>query len=204
MKKFTREELSDLIHKVNEVRKEAKLNKEFGFEDDMQTFLRKMVLLKTQMSGVRLQNRFMKTLGLQYVNPKAQKGDAVDSNGDHSEIKFTIIDDVHQSLSLVQIRSKEKVKHYYVVAIDTRVGIENTDYKVYAFKLSKPEMLFEMEKLGAQLAHGNEVSNEGNKNPEHRMDLPLDFSNENFRRWVNRYQIVDLDEVKGTVITTNK
>jgi hypothetical protein len=172
---------------VREVGTAARKSPSYGFTDTFDIFIKKMLLLNPQSYGSRIQNYIADQYGLTLVKQTTDKGDFVNSMGQHYEIKVSLVTDSNPRLNLVQIRPWQIISGYYFVAIDTR----RNPFKVYVFMLSKNEMAIECAKH-ASSAHGTKTAVAGNANKELRMDVPIREGNDLFEEWRSRYLQPDI------------
>ena len=172
-------QLKEFIKQQNLIRLEAHNNKELGFDWNLEDFINLMRSLPPQNYGTRIQNRIIKKLNFKKVSQKEDLGDCLDNFGDNYEIKTSIIDGVNNSLNVLKIRPWAKV-NYYIIAFDCR-----DTFKCYFFRLSKNEMIKELELLKATASNNISSINEENKNVDLRFSI--DINSDNFKRWINTY-----------------
>lgn len=163
----------------NEIKQMSVTDKELGFDLPIRDFIMLMQMLTAQSYGSRIQNRFIKELGLKKVSAGENMGDCVDNMGDFYEVKCSIITVTNTRLNFVQIRPWQKIKGYFGIAIDTRV--EPTRIEVY--RLDKSQMEEECERMKASSAHGTKEANKHNENKELRFDLTIDQRDLDYIRW---------------------
>jgi hypothetical protein len=179
--KLTCEEITTALRVLNEVRTESAGNPLYGFEDNFDDFVTKLLFLTPQSYGARLQAYLIKRFGLKPATSK-DSGDFVDQFNQPHELKASLITPTNDNLNLVQIRPWQDVD-YYCVAIDTR----SAPYKEYVFVLNKEQMLEETFTLRATAAHGTKTANENNNKIELRMSVPIADNDPTFERWKKLY-----------------
>ena len=178
---LTQEEIYAALKVLNAIRTESVGNPTYGFDDDFDAFITKLLFLTPQSYGARLQYFLIKRFGLSDKLSK-DSGDFVDQFGQPHELKASIITPTNNCLNLVQIRPWQDVD-YYCVAIDTRVS----PYQEYVFVLSKSQMLEELRLNGATSAHGTALANKNNANIELRMAIEILPGKAVFERWKKQY-----------------
>lgn len=171
--------LKEFVKTQNNIRQQAHQNKELGFDWELEDFINLMRVLPPQNYGTRIQNRIIKKLNFIKCNQKDDCGDCLDNFGDNYEIKTSIIDGVNNHLNVLKIRPWAKV-NYYIIAFDCR-----DIFKCYFFRLSKNEMLQELEILKANPSNNVEVINAENKNVDLRFSIHIE--SETLKRWVSLY-----------------
>lgn len=187
---LTFEEECELVARCFEYRDQAKLNKNFATVGSLQEVAMKWALLSSQMYGPKMQKWLTYTLGMEKVKPSERRGDARKLY-EHFEIKGSLITSINTALNMVQIRPVEDLAGYFGFAVDIRNPrrvVENS----YLFHLSKYEMDKELELFNFQHAHGDDITNETNINPEYRLSLKIDPNDIHFQRWHEKYLRNDL------------
>ena len=170
--------------KINQdIKTESTLDKRFGFDFPFSSFIYSMSILTPQMYGARLESYIIEKFKLNRVSAKDGLGDFQDTLCKKSELKISIITVTNNCLNMVQIRPWQDINGYLMIAIDTR----SIPVKLYAFNLSKQQLLDELGILNASSAHGTKKANVSNGNIELRMSLKIDNNDANFLRWMSKY-----------------
>lgn len=173
--------LQEFIEWQHSIRIEAHLNKELGFDEPLKNFINLMRALPPQNYGTRIQNRIIKNLHFKKVKSSDNCGDCLDNFGDPYEIKTSIIDGVNINLNVVNIRDWQEV-NYYIVGFDVR---NDEKFKCYFFRISKNEMLRELEIFKATASIGTNESNKNNECVEKRFSIEIDSPS--WFRWCDMY-----------------
>jgi len=172
----------DYLNKaISKVRSEAYNDPEYGFDDDWQTFMSKMMLLTPQSQGARIQNYIIKTKGWEKVPSSLDRGDAINEYGEYVEIKTSVITSSNPYVNIVQIRLWQEIDGYHVFVIDS-----TNDFETVEFKLSKSDMINEVKQIGI-LAHGTINANKLNTNKEQAIHF-LWGDNPICKRWLAKYK----------------
>ena len=169
----TKEEIVELVNR----------DKKFGSDLPVRDYVTILRFLTPQSYGCKLQDLFIKMLGLTPTPSKDNSGDCRDNMGDFYEVKCSIVTTTNSSLNFVQIRPWQEVRGYFGIVIDTRVD----PYRIEVYRLSKSDMERECKELNATSAHGTRKANELNSNVELRLSVPIDQSNHHYIRWKNKY-----------------
>lgn len=177
---------NDFLEKYYSLTKKISSNKEYGFDQNLEEFIKAMSLLKPQSYGKRIENRIIQDLNNKPVSPKEDKGDMVDNNGQFYEIKTSLITETNNALNLVQIRLWQEIDYYFCLAFDLR---NLKDIAIHQFMLTKEQMTKEMLLLNATSAHGTKSAIKENKTVELRYSLKIDEKNEVFKRWKKDYSV---------------
>lgn len=176
------EEIDKAIEIIDQIRKEAKEDSEYGFDDDWRTFMKKMRVLTPQSSGLRMQKYMFRKLGWTEVSPLLNRGDVKNSLGQYFEVKITTITTSNDTANIVQIRLWQNVSGYHIFVIDA-----TKDYELIHFHLSKSEMKNEVELLGSS-AHGTRNAVKSNVNVEWAIHLKWKPGGKDYNRWMERYK----------------
>ena len=168
---------------IKKVRDFSNGNPRYGFNDDFDTFIMKMMCLTPQSYGARLQKYLIERFGFSSIPARDDAGDLKDQTGEHWELKVSIITSTNPTLNMVQIRPWQEIYGYYCIAIDTRVS----PFKETVFALTKAQMKQELELMKATSAHGTKTATANNHNVELRLSLPIDSNNADYVRWTNNY-----------------
>lgn len=179
----TQEEISLALETMKRVRNLSKGNSRYGFNDDFDTFIMKMMCLTPQSYGARIQKYLIERFGFETIPPKDDAGDLKDQTGEHWELKASIITSTNTALNMVQIRPWQDIYGYYCIAIDTRVS----PFKETIFALSKSQMNQELEAMKATSAHGTKTATANNDNVELRLSLNINPDDSNYQRWIETY-----------------
>jgi hypothetical protein len=182
--------ITDTFNVIQEIKNESKKNKRFGFDFPFDIFLYSMSLLTPQAYGTRLENFVIEKFNLQKVSSTDGLGDFQDSLCQKHELKVSLITSTNDSLNMVQLRTWQNIAGYLMVAFNLNVE----PIKLYAFQLTKQQLIDEMVKMNASAAHGNKKANEKNTHVEKRMSLKIDDSDPNFKRWCKLYLNKELSE----------
>jgi len=184
-------ELDKAIKVLDIVREEAVNDYNYGFDDDWDTFMKKMRILTSQSSGARIQNYIFKAFGWEKIPANLNKGDVKNSIGQYYEVKATMITTSNTSANVVQIRLWQDVSGYHVFVIDS-----TNNYKLTHFQLSKNEMKQEVEMCASQ-AHGTKEINKANHHIEYAIRIPWKKGDKVYDRWMDRYkQSTNIDKKK--------
>lgn len=177
------EEIDEVIRVLDVIREEAQRDKNYGFNDDWKTFMKKMRILTTQSSGSRMQDYIFKKLGWTRIPSKLDKGDVKNSLGQHFEVKVTTITTSNTTANLVQVRLWQNVSAYHIFVIDS-----TKDYKLIHFQLSKSEMKEEVKLYGSSQAHGTKHATKNNQNIEYAIHFDWNEEDETYKRWIEKYK----------------
>lgn len=188
MNKIDRDDLITYINYQNCIRQEAYKNKELGFDWCIKDFVNLMRLLPPQNYGTRIESRIIKKLNLKKVKANKNKGDCVDDENNHIEIKASIVDGINMFCNITNIRNYQNLDYYLIVCFDVR-NLE--DLKLYSFILSKTEMIQECKNLNATAQIGTKEANILNENIEQR--LSINIESEIFKKWIKLY-FLDLSD----------
>jgi DNA-binding ferritin-like protein (Dps family) len=162
----------------------------YGFNDNWNTFIKKVLALSPKSYGTKIQNRIMEKNNLQSVKANEDKGD-FKINNKYFEVKCSLITVTNTTANITGIRPWQNIDGYYIFIIDAK------DYKnitTYSFKLSRVEMKKEQEVLNFCPINGTKKANEGNTNSALRFGFSLE--SESFKRWCKDYLFEQDDIVK--------
>jgi hypothetical protein len=165
----------------------------YGFDDEWNTFIKKVLALSPKSYGTKIQNRIMEKNNLESVKANEDKGD-FKINNKYFEVKCSLITVTNKTANITGVRPWQDVDGYYIFIIDAK------DYKnimTYSFKLSKQEMAKELKILNAIPINGTKKANEGNTKSALRFGLSLE--NENFTRWKKDYMFTTEDDIVKTL-----
>ncbi|WP_424686429.1 hypothetical protein [Halarcobacter ebronensis] len=184
---MTNEELNDFL-KVFYRLKESSIVKDYGFDDEWNMFIKKILFLSPKSYGTKIQNRIISKNLLQPVKANEDKGD-FKKNNRYFEIKTSLLTITNQNANVTGIRPWQKIEGYYIFIIDARVF---ESINTYAFRLTKDEMASELEIINNNPVNGTKKANEANQNLPLRFALSLD--SEDFTRWTREY-LFNNDEI---------
>ena len=177
-----------------EIRALFKKNKKYGFDFPFESFLYSMALQNPQSYGSRLESFVIEKFNLQRVSSTDGLGDFEDSLCKKYELKVSLITVTNDALNMVQIRPWQGLSGYLMVAFDLRAE----PIKLYAFQLTKEQLINETKLMKATSAHGNKKAVKNNQTVELRMSLKIDPENEHFQRWCENYLNHDLSKKFST------
>ncbi len=181
-------ELNNFLNIFFELKTNSK-DPRYGFDDNWNTFIKKVLALSPKSYGTKIQNRIMEKNNLESVKASEDKGDFKIDNK-YFEIKCSLITVTNTNANITGIRPWQDINGYYIFIIDAR------DYKnitTYSFKLSKVEMGEELKALNACPINGTKKANEGNTKSALRFGFSLD--SENFKRWCKDYLFTTKDDI---------
>lgn len=174
------EELNDFLKTFYEI-KDKSTSKNYGFNDDWNIFVKKILPLSPKSYGTKIQNRIIFKNDLQQVKANLDRGD-FKKNNCYFEIKTSLLTVTNKSANITGVRQWQEIDGYYIFIID---AINFEKINTYTFRITKDEMEKELGCLGAIPLNGTKRANEGNKNLPLRFGLSLD--SENFKRWCKSY-----------------
>ncbi|ADR34210.1 hypothetical protein Sulku_1548 [Sulfuricurvum kujiense DSM 16994] len=173
--------------------KEDSINARYGFDDEWDIFIKKILPLSPKSYGTKIQNRIMEKNNLLSVKANENLGDFKKDNK-YFEIKTSLLTITNKIANIAGIRSKQNVDGYYVFIID---AIKYESITTYSFKLSKDNMEKELKILKAIPLNGTKEANIENNNSALRFGLPLE--SEHFNRWVEYYMFTTEDDIVKTL-----
>jgi hypothetical protein len=168
---------------LQEVRLEANGDALYGFNERWVDFIKRMRLLTPQSYGGRVQNYLFRRLGWKPVDQKLDKGDVVNSLGQHFEVKVSLITETNSQVNMVQIRPWQDISGHYIFVVDTTA----VGWPLTHFFLSRNEMGSELALLGTS-AHGTKEATKDNANRELSIRLPWKPGADLFERWCRFYR----------------
>jgi hypothetical protein len=136
-------------------------------------FVRQMRLLNPQSWGTRVQNWLIDHYGWTPVPPSDERGDALDEDGEHWEVKVTMPTMWSSRLNFVQIRPFHDIAGYHMFVI-------TPDNEIVRYRLTKAQMHTELELCG-QFAHG--VSTATTDNQEFAIRFYFGKKSPTAQRW---------------------
>lgn len=172
---------------LREIKEDSSKDSKYGFNDEWNTFIKKMQFLSPKSFGTRIQNRIIEKNDFEKVSASEDKGDFRKS-GKYFEFKTTILTPSNTGANFVNVRPYQKIDGYYCLVVDTNV----TPYETMQFYLTKEQMDTELELLKANAANGTIKSNKENKNVSYRFTIDFSTENESAIRWINEYLINSL------------
>jgi hypothetical protein len=177
-------EIEKALQILREIKENSSKNSNYGFDDDWNTFIKKMQFLSPKSFGTRIQNRIIKRNGFIQTNASLDLGDFA-KDGKNFEFKTTIITPSNKGANFVNIRPWQNIDGYYCLVINTNVS----PYQTTQFYLTKQQMETELVELKANASNGTSISNQGNKNISFRFTIDFSSNNENAIRWMNEFKI---------------
>jgi hypothetical protein len=183
-------DIEQAFNSVKIVKQMSKNDKRFGFNYTFDNFIKTMSLLTPQAYGTRLESYIIEKFGLKRISSTKGLGDFEDTFCNKYELKISLLTETNENLNLVQIRTWQDVQGYLCIAIDTR----ETPIKLYAFQLTKQQMIDELSIMNATSAHGTKKANTSNQNVELRTSILIKDGDKNFCRWKNKYLNIELSD----------
>ncbi len=180
------EEIKKALKIIDKARMEGIKDKQYGFNDDWDDFMKRMRVLTSQSNGSRIQNYIFKSFGWTKVNQKEDKGDVKNDLGQYFEVKASTITTSNNTANIVQIRPWQDISGHHIFVIDSL-----RDYKVTHYFLTKSEMKTEVEYC-ANHSHGTKESNKENNHIEWSIRIPWKESDKVFKRWKKYKQGTDI------------
>jgi hypothetical protein len=177
------EDIRNALDIIQEVREVASNDMEYGFKDDFDTFISKMLCLNPQSYGSRIQKYLISRFGLTGVSASKDLGDFTDQFGEYWELKVSLVTPTNLCLNLVQIRPWQEIQGYYCIAIDTRIS----PFTEHTFCLTKSQMEEECILMNATAAHGTKTVTAKNNKTELRLSIKIDDNDKSFLRWCKKY-----------------
>jgi hypothetical protein len=191
---MTNEELNNFVEVFYTIKAESKAAT-FGFADDWQTFIKKMILLSPKSYGTKIQNRVMDKNGLCAVSASANKGDC-EKNDKYYEIKTTILTPTNKNANITGVREWQEITGYLIFIIDAR---KLAKIETYSFYLTKEQLNDEKSKgITFSDLNGTKEANQNNKKNAKRFGFSL--NSEHFKRWYRDYSI-DLNNAESLIQT---
>ena len=180
------EDIEKALKIIDKARKEGIKDKEYGFNDDWDDFMKRMRVLTSQSNGSRIQNYIFKAFGWEKVDQKLDKGDVKNNLGQYFEVKVTTITTSNNTANIVQIRPWQKISGHHIFVIDSL-----NEYRVTHYFLTKSEMKTEIEYC-ANHSHGTKESNKENHHIEWSIRIPWKEKDKVFQRWKKYKQDTDI------------
>jgi len=181
-------ELNNFLNIFYELKRNSK-DPRYGFNDNWNTFIKKVLALSPKSYGTKIQNRIMEKNNLESVKANEDKGDFKIDNK-YFEIKCSLITVTNITANITGIRPWQDVDGYYIFIIDAK---DCKNIITYSFKLSKIEMENELKVLNACPINGTKKANEGNTKSALRFGFSLE--SENFKRWCKDYLFTTEDNI---------
>lgn len=177
---MTNIELDNFLKIFYQLKKNS-INSKYGFDDEWNIFIKKILALSPKSYGTKIQNRIIEKNNLLSVKANEDLGDFKKDN-EYFEIKTSLISITNKTANITGIRPWQQLDGYYIFIIDAK---EHEVITTYSFKLSKDEMDSELRTLKAIPVNGTKKANKGNSQSALRFGLPLE--GENFKRWKKDY-----------------
>jgi hypothetical protein len=181
---LTNEELNGFLKTFYEI-KEQSISKTYGFDDEWNIFIKKVLPLSPKSFGTKIQNRVIFKNALQQVKANEDKGD-FEKNNQYFEIKTSLLTVTNKTANITGVRPWQKIEGYYIFIVNAK-DLENIS--TYSFRLTKDEMEKEIETLKAIPINGTKKANKGNQNLPLRFGLSVNVTSEHFKRWEECYAI---------------
>lgn len=131
-------------------------------------------MFSPQKRTVFLEDRMKHMFSWKTVNPLDERGDYLDTNNKHFELKCSSTNDSN-TINVLQLRPWQDVDYYRIIYFDL-----NDSKKSKSYVLSRDEMLEEIKKYG-QPTHGTKNANMVNNKIEYGFHLPIE------NEWDNKY-----------------
>ena len=177
---MTNEELNSFLKAFYHLKSES-ISETYGFDDEWETFIKKVLPLSPKSYGTKIQNRIIFNNNLEPVKANQNKGD-FKKREHYFEFKTSLLTVTNKIANITGIRPWQKIEGYYVFIINAK-DIENIT--TYTFYLTKGEMAAELKELNAIPVNGTKKANENNQNLPLRFGLSL--SSQAFERWRRNY-----------------
>lgn len=177
-------EIEKALQILREIKENSSENPRYGFEDDWNTFIKKMQFLSPKSFGTRIQNRIIEKNDFIKTNASLDLGD-FEKDGKYFEFKTTILTPSNTGANFVNVRPYQKIDGYYCIVVNTNVS----PYLTTQFYLTKQQMETELKVLKANASNGTIISNQDNKNISYRFTIDFSSNNENALRWISDYKI---------------
>jgi len=172
---------------LREIKKDSSKDSRYGFDDDWNSFIKKMQFLSPKSFGTRIQNRIIEKNNFDKVGASDDKGD-FKKDGIYFEFKTTILTPSNTGANFVNVRTYQQIDGYYCLVVNTNIS----PYETMQFYLSKDQMEKELEILKANPSNGTIASNKENKNVPFRFTINFAPGNKNAERWLSKYRINSL------------
>lgn len=182
-------EIINLHEQIDEILTKFKNDKEFGFDKDIDRFCLLAKLLNPQTYGNRVQCYFANIMDYTIIPSSLDKGDFLNKYGETVEFKCSFLTKLSRDINVRQIRTyQSELKYYYVFTVDF-LDYNNIRYKTY--RLTKSQMLQEVNLLGAKPCHSTKVANTNNLNVE--VGFAIKYGSLNHKRWESTYLLNEFD-----------
>lgn len=184
---FTDEELIEFYLKLDLLKKQFKINNQYGFDLMPEQFALRVRQLKTQVYGLRVQGYFAYHLGFTLSPSSLDCGDFRTRGGHDIEFKVSFLDEDSDKINVKQIRNWQDLNYYYIFTIDYS---DYRDIKFKSYELTKEQMIEE-----CNLINAKPVANVGGKNEfEHAsLGFSIRVGSEHYLRWEEKYLNKKLD-----------
>lgn len=168
------------FRRVQVARREAAVRHRYGWDLTWAGFMAKMRLLTPQSYGGRIERYMAHVHGWAPVAASLDRGDVVDGDGQHWEIKVTIMDEqqgARARANFVQLRQHQDIAGYHLFAI-------GADNQPVHFTLTKAEMADELEQRSS-LAHGTRGSRSDHRDAERAVRIRT--NDPRWQQWLHNY-----------------
>lgn len=172
---------------LREIKEDSSKDSKYGFNDDWNTFIKKMQFLSPKSFGTRIQNRIIEKNNFKIVSASKDRGD-FEKDGKYFEFKTTILTPSNTGANFVNVRPYQEIDGYYCLVVNTNVS----PYETKQFYLTKEQMDKELKLLKANASNGTLESNKENKNLSYRFTIDFSAENGSAVRWINEYLINSL------------
>lgn len=176
--------LDALLRRVETIRRHAARDREYMFTQPWAVFIRTMRLLHPQSYGNRIQNYLTQAFGWTPVDGALDRGDVVDADGLHWELKATLIHVAaggqNSWAHFVQIRPHQDIAGYHLFVVDPV-------HNLIHLRLTQEDMARELALLG-QSAHGSPEAVSGNATREYAIRFPWTPHTGTAQRWLRLYR----------------
>ena len=132
---MTNDELNDFLRIFHQL-KEKSIDPRYGFDDDWDIFIKKILALSPKSYGTKIQNRIIEKNNLVHVKANEDLGDFKIEN-QYFEIKTSLITVTNKSANITGIRPWQNVNGYYVFIIDAN---DYNKITTYTFRFTNEEM----------------------------------------------------------------
>ncbi len=184
---MTNDELNDFLRIFHQL-KEKSIDPRYGFDDDWDIFIKKILALSPKSYGTKIQNRIIEKNNLVHVKANEDLGDFKIEN-QYFEIKTSLITVTNKSANITGIRPWQNVNGYYVFIIDAN---DYNKITTYTFRFTNEEMKKELVTLKAIPVNGTKKANKENTKSALRFGISL--KSDNFRRWQKNFLFVTIED----------
>ena len=177
-------EIEKALQILREIKENSSMDLRYGFDDDWNSFIKKMQFLTPKSFGTRIQNRIIEKNDFAKTNASLDLGD-FEKNGKYYEFKTTLLTPSNKGANFVNIRPNQQIVGYYCLVVNTNI----IPYETVQFYLTKQQMGTELKLLKANASNGTIISNQDNINVSFRFTIDFSKANENAVRWISDYKI---------------